>query len=122
MHWQKFYPVGSPDALPRCAVARGGGRTYPVRMNRQHLVGMVLGAGLAVVGLFAVQVVRERGQCQDALTAERETLAAFRKARAVDDPIGMMRAIGITDREMFTGDDGLMFRLAEARAKMPEAR
>jgi len=83
---------------------------------------MVLGAGLAVVGLFAVQVVRERGQCQDALTAERETLAAFRKARAVDDPIGMMRAIGITDREMFTGDDGLMFRLAEARAKMPEAR
>ena len=52
---------------------------------------------------------------------ELKQTQAFKAAKASKDPIAMMRALGMTDAEIFEGDDGLMFKLAEARSKKPGA-
>lgn len=48
-----------------------------------------------------------------------ELKAQVEAARANKDAVGVLRALGYTDDDIFTGDDALIFKLAEAKAKAP---
>lgn len=64
----------------------------------------------------------ERAAWEAEKTKERETLEAARAARAArekGDVIGMLRAHGLTDADIYEGDTSILFKLAEARSQAP---
>lgn len=54
---------------------------------------------------------------------ERKELDAARAARAArekGDVIGALKALGLTEADIYEGDDSVLFKLADARSKKPE--
>jgi hypothetical protein len=59
----------------------------------------------------AWQAEREREK------AELEIARAIKAARDKGDPLGLLRALGLTDADIYEGDQPFIYRLAEARTK-----
>lgn len=51
---------------------------------------------------------------------EMDAAVTARQAREKGDVISMLKALGMSEQEIYEGDDALFFKLAEARAKKPE--
>jgi hypothetical protein len=69
----------------------------------------------------ALEDERKAWQAQrDAEKAELDQARAVKAALAGKDPIGALKAIGLTEKDIYEGDDSLIFRLSELRAKKPE--
>lgn len=51
---------------------------------------------------------------------EREIARAVRAAREKGDVVGILKAHGFTDADIWQGDNSILFKLAEAKTKAPE--
>lgn len=71
----------------------------------------------------AKKVADERAAWEAEKEKEKDELATARAVKAAvakKDAIGALKALGLTDKDIYEGDDSIMFKMAEARTAKPQ--